>query len=87
MAEHLGVISRPEAIAAMLRPEDSPYARPGPSLAPSGNDPHWMASPALRRLPDEGAIPKVTLDQLWNESELPPELVMHTMQLAWELGY
>lgn len=79
MSEHVGVSSGPDAIAAMLHPENSPYACLGPNAAPSGNDPHWLASPALRCLPDEGAIPKVTFDQLWDESELPPEMVMHTM--------
>jgi hypothetical protein len=40
MAEYLGVNSAPEAVKLMLQPEDSPYAFPGPTLAPSGNDLH-----------------------------------------------
>ena len=89
MAEHLGVNSGPEAIGAMLHPEASPYACLGPSLAPSGNDPHWMASPTLRRRPRRGEAEPVqpAVSQLWDEPELPPELVMHAVQLAWELGY
>ena len=27
------------------------------------------------------------VSQLWDEPELLPELVMHAVQLAWELGY
>ena len=89
MAEHLGVNSGPEAIGAMLHPEASPYACLGPSLAPSGNDPHWMASPTLRRRPMRGEAEPVqpAVSQLWDEPELLPELVMHAVQLAWELGY
>lgn len=89
MATHLGVNSGAEAVAAMLHPENSAYACPGPNLAPSGNDPHWMASPALRRLPMRGEAERgqPTVNQLWDDPALPPELVMHAVQLAWDLGY
>jgi hypothetical protein len=89
MATHLGVNSGAEAVAAMLHPENSAYACPGPSLAPSGNDTHWMASPALRRLPMRGEAERgqPAVNQLWDDPALPPELVMHAVQLAWDLGY
>lgn len=89
MANHLGVDSGAEAIAKMLHPENSAYACPGPSLAPSGNDPHWMASPTLRRSPmrREAEPGQPAVSQLWDEPELPPELVMRAVHLARELGY
>ncbi len=48
VAEWLQLRTDDEAIAAMLRPEDSPYARPGPAIAPFGNDPKFISSPKFR---------------------------------------
>lgn len=48
IAEWLGIRSDDEAVEAMLHPERSPFARPGPSNAPMGNDPSFMQAPALR---------------------------------------
>jgi hypothetical protein len=48
IAEWLGISTAPEAIDAMLRPEESPFARVGPENARFGNDPSFMESPELR---------------------------------------
>ncbi|MHC0053381.1 sulfotransferase family protein [Actibacterium sp. D379-3] len=48
VAEWLGVRTDEEAIAAMLRPEDSPYASLGPPNAAFGNDPKFISSPKFR---------------------------------------
>ena len=44
----LGVSAAPEAIAAMKRPEASPFASFGPINAMFGNDPKFMQDPVLR---------------------------------------
>ena len=44
----LGVSASPEAIAAMKRPEDSPFACFGPINAMIGNDPNFLSDPHLR---------------------------------------
>jgi hypothetical protein len=78
-----------DEIAAMLQPEQSPYACAGPSLAPTGNDPHWMASPALRRrsvVAKPGDM-QPALGQLWDHADHQPELVISMIQLGWQLGY
>ncbi|MCX5943977.1 MAG: sulfotransferase [Cyanobacteria bacterium] len=89
IADHLGVSSGPGELEAMLQPEQSPYACVGPSLAPSGNDPHWLASPALRRRPvvaDPESVQPL-LGNLWDRADLQPELVFQAVQLGWQLGY
>ncbi|MBS0560129.1 MAG: sulfotransferase [Proteobacteria bacterium] len=48
LCDWLGVSTAPEAIAAMKRPEDSPYACFGPVNALVGNDPNFLRSPQLR---------------------------------------
>jgi len=89
IGNHLGVSTGPNEIAAMLQPEQSPYACAGPSLAPTGNDPHWMASPALRRrsvVAKPGDM-QPALGQLWDHADHQPELVISMIQLGWQLGY
>ena len=81
---HLGVDASPAAITAMLHPECSPYAFPGPPSAPSGNDPHWMHAPALRRRP---WVPLPPLSKLWLVEDLEPQLVLRIMSLAEQFGY
>jgi len=82
---HLGIDDQPVAIEAMLHPEQSPYACLGPTMAPTGNDPHWIASPALRR----GRAPALepSLRELWDLPGVEPELATLVMQLGWQLGY
>lgn len=48
IAEWLGIRTDPEAITAMKRPENSPYACVGPDAARGGNDPKFMRSPKFR---------------------------------------
>jgi hypothetical protein len=48
ICEWLGKRTDDEAIAAMMRPEESPFARYGPPNARYGNDPKFMESPKLR---------------------------------------
>ena len=47
ICEWLGLDQSPEAIEAMLHPENSPYAMIGPATAPFGNDPNFLQSPIL----------------------------------------
>ncbi len=47
-AEWLGIRTDDEAVAAMLHPENSPFAKYGPQNARFGNDPNFMESPHLR---------------------------------------
>lgn len=83
VCRHLGITDHPMAVAAMLHPERSPYACLGPADAPSGNDPHWMSAPALRRQ-DTPAPP--SLWDLWDLEEIQPELALAAIQLGFELG-
>lgn len=45
----LGIRADAEAIEAMMHPENSLYAGEGPSAAPRGNDPNFLANPKLDR--------------------------------------
>ena len=47
VCEWLGIDSSPEAIEAMLHPENSVYANIGPPTAPFGNDPNFLQDPKL----------------------------------------
>lgn len=72
------------AIGAMLHPEDSPFARPGPDNAKNGNNPGFMANPALR-------IGKIKPESLDDPLEWVEDRVVHfgseTRLLAAILGY
>lgn len=48
ICDWLGVDSGPEALAAMQRPEDSPFAVAGPPNAQYGGDPSFFEAPHLR---------------------------------------
>lgn len=48
ICEWLGVSTAPDAIAAMKRPEESPFACFGPVNALVGNDPNFLRDPHLR---------------------------------------
>jgi hypothetical protein len=61
LCEWLGISTETEAIAAMKRPEESPFANFGPLNALVGNDPNFLRDPYLRpykRRPEslEGAL-------------------------------
>lgn len=61
ICEWLGIRADAKALAAMLRPEDSPYACLGPTRARYGANPGFLANPALDfdRLAN---IPEASLD-------------------------
>jgi hypothetical protein len=59
------------------------YGFPGPPSAPSGNDPHWMHAPALRRQP---WVPLPPLSELWLVEDLEPQLVPRIMSLPEQFG-
>lgn len=77
----LGVDSGPEAIDAMLHPERSPYARPGPPGAAGGNDVKFLKDPVLRA-PEEAT--GVELPREWT---VDPWFHMEVLRLASLLGY
>ncbi len=86
VAAWLGLRTDAEAIEAMLRPEDSPYASLGPINAAFGNDPKFCASPKFRagnpRLP--------AMDDFFASEEgqkLDAERQGYLRQLANCLGY
>lgn len=79
----LGISDAPEAIAAMKRPEQSPFACMGPANAPLGNDVNFLRSPALRA----GSVAVTSLD-----AELPwrddgEKLHPRVVAMAEALGY
>ena len=83
IAQWLGLRSDKAAIAAMRRPEASPFARPGPagSGVIGGYDPAFLEDPVPRRV------------ELWPNVERPPgwhgeaRLWRATIALARRLGY
>jgi hypothetical protein len=82
-----GVDDGPAAIEAMMHPEDSPYANPGPNNARGGNDGKFLRSPALRRgRVREGdlaaALSAPPLADLLSQSQKD-----HLVRLAGHLGY
>lgn len=83
LAEWLGIRTDAAAIDAMLHPEDSPYARPGPPSAPYGNNPGFIDDPRLRRgWPATGPL-QGPLE--W--SPLGAGFTAETLALARSLGY
>lgn len=85
ICDWLGLDSGPDAIEAMLHPEDSPYSCVGPDAAPYGNDPNFLKAPVLDwdRLAN---IREGTLDGEidWRPGEYFGE---HTIRLARQFGY
>lgn len=84
IAEWLGLRSDEEAIAAMLHPEDSPFARPGPAGATYGNDLDFLANPVLdpSRL---AAMAEPTLAEAGGGNGTPPAaaVVKYTLQFGY----
>jgi hypothetical protein len=83
LCDWLGIASGPEAIAAMKRPEDSPFACFGPLNAPFGNDPNFLQSPRLR--PFKARQDSLAGPLSWREDGAPfhPRVV----ELARKFGY
>lgn len=73
-----------EALARMLRPEDSPFAKMGPENAPLGNNPGFIEKPKLR-------IGKIKAENLTDPIEWIEDREAHfgapTLDLAALLGY
>ena len=83
LCQWLGVSDAPEAIAAMKKPEDSPFACLGPPNAHLGNDINFLKSPALR----EGTVTPEALDAPlpWRDDD--ERLHPRVTELARALGY
>jgi Sulfotransferase family len=81
VAAWLGLSTSDQAIASMLRPERSPFARAGPPGASGGNDPGFLrdAAPRAVDLPHD-----VVLPEAWN---VPAEVARAVRRLALELDY
>lgn len=64
ITEWMGLNSDESAIAAMMRPENSPYACVGPSPARGGNDPKFMRSPEMRH----GRVKEPSLQEFFEKN-------------------
>jgi len=85
ICDWLGIDAGPRAIEAMLRPEASPYARPGPDSAPLGNDPNFLNRPTLDRDRMEAvAEPDLVSEVDWRPGDF---FAPQTVELARKLGY
>jgi hypothetical protein len=85
VCDWLGIRRDDEALAAMLHPEASPYAAPGPRGAPRGNDPNFLEDPhldleRLMRIEE----PLLSGELSWRLGEGFSE---GTVKLAKQLGY
>jgi hypothetical protein len=86
ICEWLDLDAGAEAIAAMLHPETSPYARLGPPSAPFGNDPNFLLTPVL----DFDRLARITEPPLegavaWKSDQAPFSKL--TLRLARRFGY
>jgi hypothetical protein len=77
----LGLKHAPEEVEAMLHPERSPYAHPGPWPSAGDQDPGFLAAPSLRQVhgPEAEAIP-----EQWELSECHRR---ELLRLSRALGY
>lgn len=85
IAEWLGLRTDNRAIAAMMRPERSPYSRRGPDNAPFGNDPDFLEQPQLdlkrlARQREPAMADTKTSDGSWTP---PPETLKFTRQFGY----
>ena len=85
IAEWLGIDAGSEAVAAMMRPEESPYSRPGPAAARYGANTGFLRSPAL----DEGRMARIEAASLKGPLDWDPAhgFAPDTVQLAQAFGY
>jgi hypothetical protein len=81
IASWLGVDGDPAALQAMLHPERSPFANPGPRPSWGDQDPRFLASP----MPDQSAGAIVPAIPYW--WRLEDRLVRRLLSLADCLGY
>lgn len=83
LCEWLGISAVPDAIAAMKRPEESPFACFGPPNALMGNDPNFLRSPQLR--PYEPREQSLRGPLPWRADGAP--FHRRVVELAHSLGY
>ena len=83
ICDWLGVETTPGDLAAMKRPEESPYAGLGPLAAPFGNDPNFLRNPYYVRREIMMAPLSAALDWTEDRRQLRPE----TQALSCQLGY
>jgi hypothetical protein len=85
ICEWLDIRHDAEALEAMMHPERSPYAKPGPSGASGGNDPNFLANPSL----DRERLAKLSEPLLPGELSWRPgqQFEAATTKLAKQLGY
>jgi hypothetical protein len=85
LCEWMGVRGDAEAIKAMMHPERSPYACPGPRGAPLGNDVNFLNSPALDRSRLARAeLPALAGQLSWRKGE---SFGKATLSVARQFGY
>lgn len=85
IAEWLGLDSGPQAVAAMLHPEASPYACVGPAGAGYGNDPNFLTDPVFHR--QTGPVARPDLDSPLDWEGASGVFSRDTLKLAREFGY
>lgn len=85
ICDWLGVAADADSITAMLHPETSPYACLGPPGAPYGNDPNFIASPAL----DLDRLARIGEPPLEGPLDWAPEREFSApvLKLARQFGY
>lgn len=85
ICEWLGLRQDPEAIEAMMHPEQSPYACPGPPGAARGNDPNFLENPHLDPARLAGIKEPCLAGELsWRAGEVFDKT---TIKFARQLGY
>lgn len=82
IAEWLGIRTDQEAIDAMMRPEESPFAKYGPENAALGNDPHFLENPEF--VPYTNQTMELDSPMSWDETLLFDENIK---ELARYFGY
>jgi hypothetical protein len=83
LCEWLEIDDALDAIEAMKHPEESPYARPGPPNALSGNNPGFLKDPTLR----VGKVSAQDLDSPLEWLDGRKKFDPYTVELARLLGY
>jgi Sulfotransferase family len=83
LARWLRVRADAAAVEDMKHPERSPFACPGPPLAPLGNDPHLLRQPAFRPRPLEPQRLEGPLEWRRDGRGFTPDV----QRLARKLGY
>jgi hypothetical protein len=82
IAEWLEIRTDDEAIDAMMHPEQSPFACPGPESAPFGNDPTFLKNPKLR--PYQEKAGDLDSPMSWDSTLLFDDVIKH---YAMYFGY